>query len=83
MDKKFTCGQTVIPQTDNTNLACEEYISDSCIIVEDANLIIGTQNNQSLKDVLVKIGNKLEVQSRAIRLLTTEVANLKNIVNNL
>ena len=83
MDKKLTCGQTVIPQVDNSNLACEEYISESCIIVKDASPIIGTQNNQSLREVLLKVFDKLETQSRIIRQLKADMVVLTNKVNNL
>lgn len=83
MDKKLTCGQTVIPQVDNSNLACEEYISESCVIVKDASPIIGTQNNQTLREVLLKTFGVLEAQSRIIKQMKADMLVLQNKINNL
>lgn len=72
---KIACGQTTIPEVDNTALPCDKYISEDCIIIAEAIPYIGSMNNSSLKDVLEKLVEKLKTQARLIN-------NLQNQINN-
>ena len=73
-----TCGQTNIPSTDNTDLPCEDYISQECIIIADAYPFIGSVVNESLGNVILKLVKKMEGQSKVIKQLKAEILTLKN-----
>lgn len=70
------CTQVNIPQVDNSNLPCEEYINDECIIVGEAIPYIGSTINDSLEDVIKLMVLKMKQQQQ-------QLINLRNVVNNL
>ena len=53
-----TC-ETNIPQTDNTPLPCDDYVNDICVTIHEGYPFINSNDNESLKEVLEKIIEKM------------------------
>lgn len=69
------CTQVNNPQTDNTPLECEDFISEACIIIDEAVPFLGTEDNETLKNFLIRLVDKIKSQQYAI-------LNLENALNN-
>ena len=70
------CGQTNIPETDNTQLPCEEFVSTDCVIYPEAILPFGIVENTDLTVIIKELVKR-------IRQNKLKISQLESIINNL
>lgn len=70
------CGQTNIPETDNTQLPCEEFTSTDCVIYPDAILPFGIVEDTDLTVIIKELVKR-------IRQNKLKINQLESIINNL
>lgn len=59
MSKK-SCGRVNIPKVDNSQMDCDGFVLDTCVVVTDGYPYIGIDENVSLKDVFNAMINKIK-----------------------
>lgn len=66
------CVEVNTPETDNTPLECPDgFTPESCVIIDEAVPFLGTTDNETLKNYLIRLVDKIKSQQYAI-------LNLKN-----
>ncbi|MCA9749279.1 MAG: hypothetical protein KC414_09240 [Romboutsia sp.] len=73
MEKTKGCRQVNIPTVDNTELPCDPYISEECVIISEAIPEIGSLDNESLGSVLIKMAKVIKKQSILISQLKKKI----------
>lgn len=72
------CKQVNIPKTDNTEIPCEEYIKETCVIIEEAVPFIGSGAGIALKELIERVIDKMKNQQRQINNLRRQLTDLTN-----
>lgn len=72
------CNQVNTPTVNTDPLPCGEFIQEACVIIDEAVPFLGTGENETLKNFLVKLVDKIKEQQYKIVNLTNEVNNLVN-----
>lgn len=70
------CGQTNIPEVDNTELQCDSYVYDSCIIIKEAIPYLGVPSNATLAKLVERLLVKLKAQARKIKELEKRIEDV-------
>lgn len=71
------CGQVSVPSVDNSELACENPVLDTCVISTEDSSYLGTEEGDSLATVKEAIIEKLVEQQRLIILANTAIQQLQ------
>lgn len=72
-----TCKQTIFPEVDNSTPPCKTYTKANCVIIEEQNIFLGTQANETLLNVIKKLSQKLEKQEAIISNLSKRIRILE------
>ena len=73
-----SCGQTNIPETDNTQLECTEFTSSNCIVYPEAILALGIQQNENLTNIISVLVKKILQNQLDITQLKATVQDLQD-----
>lgn len=76
-----SCGQTNIPETDNEQLECNEFISSNCVVYPEAILAFGIPQNESLTTVITELIRRIRQDQLAITQLKATVEDLQNQID--
>jgi len=73
-----SCGQTNIPETDNSQIECEEFYSTNCIIYPEPILPFGVLTNSSLTVVIKALVKRIRQNLTSNTQLKSRVQELEN-----
>lgn len=73
---KPACGQTTIPQVDNSEQPCEQYIPTTCVIADTAYPFVEIVEGDSGNDVIEKLLAKIKIQANQLTILQNTVNQL-------
>lgn len=77
------CGQTNIPETDNTQLPCEEFVSTDCVIYPEAILPFGIVEDTDLTTVIKELVKRIRQNKLKINQLEYLTNDLQQQINNI
>lgn len=77
------CNQVNTPTTDNSELACENYVQGICVNIAMSFPFLGVTENTSLEELLFTLVEKVKNQQRQINNLNINQIDLINRVTNL
>ena len=69
------CGQTNIPETDNTQLPCEEFVSTDCVIYPEAILPFGIVEDTDLTTVIKELVKRIRQNKVKISSIQSQIDN--------
>lgn len=75
----MSCGQTNIPEVDNSTQKCVEYVDAACVILGEFLPIIGVSQNDTVLQALENLANLVKAQGVQIELLKQRVEDLENV----
>ena len=78
-----SCGQTNIPQTDNTQIECEEFISSNCVVYPEAILAFGLQAGLPLTTIITELVKRIRQDQLAITQLKANVIDLQSQIDEI
>lgn len=76
-----SCGQTNIPEVDNTQLECLEFISSNCVIYPEAILALGIQQDENLTNIISVLVKKILQNQLEITQLKAIVVDLQDQID--
>ena len=77
------CGQTNIPETDNTQLPCEEFISTDCVIYPEAVLPFGIVEDTDLTVIIKELVKRIRQNKLKINQLESIVSGLQEQIDDI
>ena len=75
------CSQINIPQVDNTNIECDEFMYSTCIIVKQLCSKVKNLEGENLDKFIERLCNKISKIDNELYLLNQEIKSLKNRIN--
>lgn len=85
MDKNYIkiCNQVSIPEVDNTQLECDEFVSSTCITVKRISSKVKNLEGENLDKFIERLNYKLSLMDNTIYRMTQEIKTLKQKVKTL
>jgi hypothetical protein len=67
------CQQVNIPQVDNTNPPCGQYMNDFCVVITKSHNALGLTDGVSLMEYIDKLESRIQLQSRRLNELENKL----------
>jgi hypothetical protein len=78
-----SCGQTNIPETDNTQLPCEEFVSTDCVIYPEAILPFGIVEDTDLTVIVKELVKRIRQNKTKINELESLISGLQDQIDTI
>lgn len=75
--KKASCLQGSVPQVDNTELECDEFVSSKCVYLKDADFKVDGKPYPTLNDYLIHVDNIVKDLKKSNVMLLNELDSVK------